>query len=128
MGVAFDESLSSPLVRARQTAEITARAYAWNRPVVEAEELGYRYSFPALAGRLERFDRRAAILCVGHEPDLSRFAGRLLHTSGDVQVDFKKSGVLALSLDGAIEPGSATLLWFLKPGHLARLAKGGADR
>jgi phosphohistidine phosphatase len=128
MGAAFDEILSSPLVRARQTAEITARAYAWNRPVVEADELGYRYSFPALAGRLEPFDRRASILCVGHEPDLSRFAGRLLHASGDVQIEFKKSGVLALSLDGAVEPGSATLLWFLKPGHLARLAKGGAAR
>ena len=34
MGVTFDEILSSPLVRARQTAEITARAYGWSRPVV----------------------------------------------------------------------------------------------
>ena len=34
MGVAFDEILSSPLVRARQTADITARAYAWSRPSV----------------------------------------------------------------------------------------------
>ena len=124
MGVTFDEILSSPLVRARQTAEITARVYGWSRPVVEAEELGYRFSFPALARRLERFDRRTSILCVGHEPDLSRFGGRLLHASGDVQIEFKKSGVLGLSLDAVVQPGSATLLWFLKPGHLVRIAKG----
>ncbi|HEY7529549.1 MAG TPA: phosphohistidine phosphatase SixA [Gemmatimonadota bacterium] len=124
MGIAFDEILSSPLVRARQTAEITARVYGWTRPIVEAEELGYRFSFPALAARLERFDRDASILCVGHEPDLSRFGGRLLHASGDVQIEFKKSGVLGLALETGVQPGSATLLWFLKPGHLARIAKG----
>jgi phosphohistidine phosphatase len=126
MGAAFDEILSSPLVRARQTADITARVYGWNGTVVEADELGYGHSFPALAARLDRFDRRASVLCVGHEPDLSRFAARLLHGSGDVQIEFKKSGVLGLDLQDRAQPGSATLLWFLKPGQLVRLAKGEA--
>ena len=126
MGVTFDEILSSPLVRARQTADITARVYGWKGSIVEAEELGYGFSFPALAARLDRFDGGASILCVGHEPDLSRFAARLLHGSGDVQIEFKKSGVLGLDLQHRVQPGSATLLWCLKPGHLARLAKGEA--
>lgn len=122
MGISFDELISSPLVRARQTADITAQVYGWKAPVVETEALGHGFSADALIDFLKGFDGEATLLCVGHEPDLSGFSAHLLHASGDVEVAFKKSAVLGLDLPGRIAPGSATLLYFLKPGHLARIA------
>ena len=122
MGVDFDEILSSPLVRARQTAEITARVYGWTSEIVETDALGHGYSVEALAGFLNDRDPEATLLCVGHEPDISDFSAHLLHASGDVAIDFKKSGVIGLAVNGEVRPGAATLLYFLKPGHMAQLA------
>jgi phosphohistidine phosphatase len=123
MGVAFDELASSPLVRARQTAEITARAYEWQEEITETDVLGRGFSVPAATRFLEGFDPGSTLLCVGHEPDLSTLSARLLHSSGEVEIDFKKSGVMGLDLPDGPHLGSAVLLFFLKPGHLARLAR-----
>jgi phosphohistidine phosphatase len=122
MGIGFDELVSSPLVRARQTAEITARTYGWKSGIVEDEALGSGFTFGALCALLSRFDDGASVVCVGHEPDLSLSSARLLHASGAVQIDFKKSAVMGLDLPRGPVAGSAALLYFLKPGHLARLA------
>ena len=123
MGVQFHEILSSPLVRARQTADITARAYGWNREIVETDALGADFSVPAFRDLLARFPNDATLLCVGHEPDLSTLAAHLLHPSGDVEIAFRKSGIMGLDLPEGPRPGSALLLYFLKPGQLARLAR-----
>ena len=125
MGVTFDQIATSPFVRARQTAEITARAYGWEEEIVETEALASGFGFTELVGFLESHAPEATVLCVGHEPDLSQFAGRLLHASGDVEIDFKKSGVMGLDLPEGLRPGGGVLLWFLKPGHAARVARRG---
>ncbi len=122
-GVRFDELVSSPLVRARQTADITARVYGWKREIVETDALGAGFSVPAVRDFLSHFPDDATLLCIGHEPDLSTLAARLLHASGDVEIGFRKSGVMGLDLPEGLEPGSAVLLYFLKPGQMARLAR-----
>ncbi|MFN2433484.1 MAG: histidine phosphatase family protein [Gemmatimonadota bacterium] len=123
MGVRFDELISSPLVRARETAEITGRAYGWTEPIVETDALGSGFSPAALVEFLNGYDESARLLCVGHEPDLSDFAARLLSASGRLSIAFRKSAVLGLEFPERVEAGAATLLYFLKPGHLARLAR-----
>jgi phosphohistidine phosphatase len=123
MGVRFHELVSSPLVRARQTADITARVYGWKREIVETEALGAGFSVPAVRELISRFSDDATLLCVGHEPDLSTLAAHLLHASGDVEIAFRKSGVMGLDLPEGSQPGSALLLYFLKPGQMTRLAR-----
>ncbi len=125
MGIRFDELVSSPLVRARQTAEITARVYRWKGEIVETDALGHAFSIPHVCEFLAGRDPNAAVLAVGHEPDLSALAARLLHPSGDVEIAFKKSGVLGLDLPEGPRAGSGVLLYFLKPGHLAPLPREG---
>jgi phosphohistidine phosphatase len=124
MGMRFTELLSSPLVRARQTAEITARVYEWPREIIETDVLGAGFSIPAARDLFSQFPNDATLLCVGHEPDLSTLAARLLHPSGDVEIAFKKSGVMGLDLPEGPRPGAALLLYFFKPGQLTRLARG----
>jgi phosphohistidine phosphatase len=123
MGIDFDVLISSPLVRARQTAEITAAVYDWKDDIIESDALGHAFSLPAVLELLRAHDDAWAVLCVGHEPDFSALAAALLHSPGDVEIDFKKSGVLGLDFPNEVAQGSAVLEYFLKPAHLTRIAK-----
>jgi phosphohistidine phosphatase len=126
MGISFDVMISSPLVRARQTAEITAKVYGGKEEIIESDTLGGEFSVPAAIKLIQAQDAASTVLCVGHEPDFSTLAAALLHSSGDVEIDFKKSGVMGLDFPDRVAQGTAVLSYFLKPGHLARLAKTGS--
>jgi len=123
MGVRFDRMLSSPLARARETAEITARVHGASPP--ELTELLGDQAEPAstLAG-LARFEA-AALLCVGHEPTLSRLAGLLIGRDGSARVEMAKSGVAVIDCPGPVAPGRGVLRLHLRPPELVALLDGG---
>jgi len=124
MGVRFDRLLSSPLVRARETAEITARAYGAAAP--ELTELLGDEAEPAssLAGLAAV--EASALLCVGHEPTLSRLAGLLTSHDGSGRVEMAKSGVALIECPGAVAPGRGVLRMHLRPAELTALLDAGA--
>jgi phosphohistidine phosphatase len=122
LGVKFDFLVSSPLLRATQTADIIAAVYRWPEPPQVAQELGHGYAAAAVVKLLAKFPPDAAVALVGHEPDFSNLAGALISRSGDVNIAFKKSGVLGIEFDGQAESGKGTLLFHLKPGHLRKVA------
>jgi phosphohistidine phosphatase len=121
VGATFDQILSSPLVRARQTAEILADAYPaapriadW--PALEPD----RRPREALTG-LREFARRTSLALVGHEPHIGELLALLLGVRH--AVPFKKGSVALVEV--ALlppPPGSGELLWFLTPRILRRLA------
>jgi phosphohistidine phosphatase SixA len=119
MGVRFDRMLSSPLVRARETAEITARVYG--APPPELTELLGDDAEPAstLAGVAKV--EAAALLCVGHEPTLSRLAGLLISRDGSGRVEMAKSGVAVIECPGPVAPGRGVLRLHLRPQELVAL-------
>lgn len=123
MGVAFDRILTSPLARARETAEITSRAYG-GVPAPEPSELLGDRAEPArtLAGLAAVEAER--LLCVGHEPTLSRLAGLLISRDGSARVEMRKSGVAVIDCPGPVGSGHGTLQLHLRPGELASLADG----
>jgi len=121
MGVSFDRLLSSPLVRARQTAAITAEVYGGGEPEL-TEALGDRATPEALFGRLRDLGRDQTALCVGHEPFLSGLAALLIAPAGRVRIEVLKSGVLVIDCDGHPAPGAGTLALHLRPRELIRLA------
>jgi phosphohistidine phosphatase len=122
MGVTFDRLLSSPLVRARQTARITADAYG-GREVELTEALGDRATPEALLTQLGPLARdHDAVLCVGHEPFLSAIAAVLISGSGRARIEMRKSGVIAVECAGAPAPGTCTLLFHFRPDELTRLS------
>src|SRR5215470_8295763 len=120
MGVRFDRLLTSPLARARETAEITARVYGDAPPLELTELLGDRAepasTLAGLAGVAAD-----TLLCVGHEPTLSRLAGLLLSRDGRIHVEMRKSGVAVIDCPGPVAAGRGVLEMHLRPGEIARL-------
>ncbi len=124
MGIKFDFLVTSPLLRARETADLVAKGYRWAEAPQVAEELGHEYSVGAVVKLLAKFPPDSAVALVGHEPDFSDLTGALVSKNCDVSIAFKKSGVVGVEFDGPAEAGKGTLLYHLKPSHLRKLAEG----
>lgn len=100
--------LSSPLVRAKQTANIVAAACKPAKSVIEDSRLGGGFGSAALVGILRDHTDARAILLVGHEPGMS-------HTIADLtgaHLDFKK-GMLACVELSSFESIRGALVWLL---------------
>lgn len=112
-----DLIVSSPFVRARQTAEILSQFF-FDTKVVEAAELVPQSPPAAFLRWLKAHGREShALMAVGHEPQLSVFASYLLTGQGEPVLSLKKSGVLCLEVESFDElaPGSAELKWLVPP-------------
>ncbi|MCI4366834.1 MAG: histidine phosphatase family protein [Thermoplasmata archaeon] len=115
---------SSPLVRARQTAEILG---TWYRPARSPElwkEL--RPESPASTA-LDRVARAippagGAVLVVGHEPLLSRLIGLAVCGEGVPVIQCSKGGAIAVDFDAAVVPGGGEIAWALTRSQLGRLS------
>lgn len=121
MGLAPTHLLTSPLVRARETAAITAEALGWTGPIESVDALGDQFSVGGLVEHLSRYPEDATLICVGHEPHLSRLAAALLDPAGTAKIAIPKSGVVALECAGKPAPGASRLLYLLPPKELLRL-------
>jgi phosphohistidine phosphatase len=114
--------LSSPLVRARQTADILCGVYP------EAE---LRFSEALATGDHDallddvRGTRREAVAVVGHEPFLSGLLSYTLTADGDAMQTVLKKGAAALVgfSDDAVA-GAGWLEWLLQPAALRMVAEG----
>ena len=77
LGVALDVMLSSPLVRARQTADIVAAALQAKPAIVVVKSLSPGGPQQAVLAELARQARRDHVALVGHEPGLGALAAHL---------------------------------------------------
>ena len=119
LGVEVDLILTSPLVRARQTADLLSKGLAGHPSVIETGALSPGATHKALVTELGRHARRSAIALVGHEPHLGETAARLLGFPG--RFDFRKGGVCRIDVDAFPPPGPGQLQWFAPPKVLVRL-------
>jgi phosphohistidine phosphatase len=120
MGLAFDVILSSPYVRARQTAEITARAFKIKtRSIHYTENLLPPASVEELLQEAHScFPKSEKILLVGHEPHLTEMISSLLKSGTPLVIDLKKGGLCCLSVHYPPGNESAILNWLLPPAQL----------
>lgn len=123
MGVSFDNLVSSPKLRALQTAKIIAREYEWASPVEENDILGDDFSVAGVTGWLAHMQDHAKVVCVGHEPDLGQLASAMIAGDDSVAIDFKKSAVLAIDFEGYPAVGGGILRCFLRPKQTLALAR-----
>ncbi|UFS70517.1 histidine phosphatase family protein [Geomonas sp. RF6] len=70
--------VTSPLVRAVQTADILAEELDYEGELVLSSEVGPGFSPTRLRKLLDRYHEASEIAFVGHEPDLGGVTGRLL--------------------------------------------------
>ena len=110
----------SPLLRARETAEIIARACG-DPPLVECSSLDYRYPPEAVADWLAQYPPDDLVVAVGHEPQLGLLAGLLLADASHPLIAFRKGGVALLEFPDRAEAGRGILHWALTPGQLRGL-------
>lgn len=123
MELSLDWLLSSPYVRARQTAEIVADTLGLGKKLAFSETLTPAGSTKKLIELLQ-LRRPAAedVLLVGHEPYLSQLISLLV--SGDVEsnVQMKKGGLCKLSTEALEHGRCATLEWLLTPRQMCLMA------
>jgi phosphohistidine phosphatase len=122
LGLKFDCLLSSPYIRARQTAEVVAEVYKIKNKDIHLTSCLLP---PSSAGKLlnevrTRFPKAENILLTGHEPHLTETISALLKSKQHLPIDFKKGGLCCLSLEGK---GQALLLWLLTPDQMDLMAK-----
>jgi phosphohistidine phosphatase len=110
---------TSPLTRARETAEILAALYAITPVVVPVLAPGQ--PAPDVGRWLDQQRRHETVAIVGHEPGLSRTVSWLLAGSERPVLELKKGAACLLSIPDAVGAGSATLLWALAPSQLRKL-------
>ena len=120
-GVSFDVVLTSPLVRARQSAEVVAGGVSPRPPIVAIDSLAPAGSYQAVFTDLEKQARRTKIALVGHEPGIGELAGRLAGSRH--AFEFKKGGVCRIDVDSLPIEGPGTLVWFLTPRIMRALKK-----
>jgi phosphohistidine phosphatase len=118
LGVVPTHLFSSPLRRAWQTAEITAAGLGAGAAPEILTALGDRFSAPDLLATLERCPSEAVVICVGHEPNISRFTSALLDASAAVRIRFSPGTVAGLECGPRPAPGRAELIFLLSPAAL----------
>jgi phosphohistidine phosphatase len=113
MGQRPESIVSSPLARARRTAELVAEALGMTGAVVLDERLAPGFDRAALSGVVADRGPAGSLMVVGHEPDFSAVIGEL--TGG--RVVCKKAGLARVDVE-ADGLGGGRLVWLLPPGLL----------
>ena len=113
---------TSPLVRAKETADIVAQEICTGDVVEECEFLKPGGKTSHLIKWLEQRTGDSAMI-VGHMPDLSRMIAELIGGRANANIEMKKAGVAFVSFDGKILNGMGILRWLLIPEQLIRMAR-----
>jgi len=117
-----DQLLTSPLVRARQTARILTEVAGWP-PAEEIPELLPGAAVQKVLTLLAK-KRRKRIALVGHQPDLGALlAACLLGNHTALPVDLKKNAVACVLFQGPARAGHAVLKWLATPRMLRELRR-----
>jgi len=101
-GLSPDVILSSPRLRAEQTAWITAQILPGEVPLIEVAELDGGFAVEDLLLRLESYLDCASVVCVGHEPDMTFWTNRLLAEGEKQLMGFTNS--MAVSIQFLSKP------------------------
>jgi phosphohistidine phosphatase len=114
LGVRLDGVVSSPLLRARQTAE--AMLQHWPSPAPPLHECD-ELAPGGKRRKLTRFVRSlggSSFGLVGHMPDLGTYGGWLVG-SKKAQLDLAKAGVALIHFESSPGKGQGVLQWMVGP-------------
>jgi len=120
--IEFDLIVSSPLVRARQTAEIVAEALKFRQPLDEWDELVAGGAVDAVLRRLHDFRECNSMLLVGHQPSIGCVASYLVFGDARVSLPFKKGALFCVQTNDP-PPFAGELLWTLPSRMLRQIAE-----
>jgi len=108
-------TITSPLTRAVQTAEIVAEKACRKNVVVASELLLPDADIAELVTHLKGCSGAARVMLLGHEPQLGSLVATLLGRE-DGSISLKKGGCVALEFDPDKDVKPAGFVWYLVPG------------
>ena len=125
LGYVPDLILSSPLVRARQTAEILRQAFGKKielRMVPALAPGGVRRDLYREIVSLE--DRKVKnLMIVGHQPSLGEIAGEIAFGAAQSYIELKKGGFCAIELESMQGTPKGILVALLAPSILRNIKR-----
>lgn len=111
LGLDLELILTSPLVRARQTAQITARFLHLAEHWIEDARLGPGFDLARLQAILRDHPHTERLMLVGHEPDFSETVSALI---GGGRLVYKKGGLARVDIF-LTDPLQGELVWLAPP-------------
>lgn len=121
LGVKPVHIFSSPLVRARQTAQIAAKELKFSGDIEILDELLNDTSTPALLKALKRHGAANELLLIGHMPSLAEHIAALIDAQSANGLPLGKGGVACVELD-QLRAGRGALRWLMRQKQLAKIA------
>jgi phosphohistidine phosphatase len=106
--------LTSPYVRARQTARIAAEQLEYDGQVLTVESLVPHGSPEGVWQDLRDHGDETAVLLAGHEPLLSRLVAYLLNAPA-LRVEMKKAGLVRIDIETMRAHPHGILRWMIVP-------------
>jgi phosphohistidine phosphatase len=122
LGIELDLVVTSPLVRAKMTAQIVATRMGLKKELVETELLAPGCDLKRLRKLLGSYDSHEAVMLVGHEPDMSTIVGELV---GRASIEMKKGGLAFVTIERSVRSGAGVLQWLVPPKVLVPLGGSG---
>jgi phosphohistidine phosphatase len=121
LGMSVDWVVSSPLVRAVETAEIVADAFSPKPAFDFCDALRPGGGAEALISFLAKRANHRRVLVVGHEPDLGELAARLIGGGRSANMPFKKGGCCQINFSIFPPKAPGRLMWWLTPRVMRKL-------
>lgn len=123
LGVQFDLLLTSPLIRAIQTAEIIAAAFdVGAKEIHQTANLAPGASAVALFAEIKSHTGVESVALVGHQPDLGLLVSGIIGSAAP-SIHLKKGGVCCVNVTETVPAPRGDLVWLLTPKQLRLLAR-----
>jgi phosphohistidine phosphatase len=116
--------LTSPLVRARHTAEILMDAFQGNPVLKEMPALAPSGNRIELYKEIRKHEKAESVMLVGHQPSLGEIAGEIAFGSAEYALELKKGAACAIELHRLSPKPQGSLLWFATPLILRQIGVG----
>lgn len=112
-GVQVERIWTSPLLRARQTADVLAPLWTTGRGIDVVPELAPHHAPARVGAALATRSALETVVLVGHEPGLGLLTSWMI--GADAPLPFKKGGVARVDFSGSIAAGQGQLAWLVTP-------------
>jgi len=123
MDIQIDLIVSSPYVRAYETAKIVRKAFELNKnELALSDHLAPSGIAKDLINEINEIYPVGHLMLVGHQPYLSDLITILVAGNPSMSVILKKGGICSLSIDRLAYEKCATLEWLLTPAQLIRMS------
>jgi len=121
LGVKLSYIVSSPLLRARQTAEIVAQVLKFPDQIEFLDELQSNTSTAVLVKALRPFACAGEVLLVGHMPALSENLAALIGADSAQAFALGKGSIACIELE-QLRIGTGQLRWLMRQKQLREIA------